>query len=73
MTVVSARMKSSAVSVSIFPGPGRRERAPSLPSGMPVLKKKLSAHADDASPTPMVRIAVAKLNRDLMIVIFVLL
>src|SRR5438128_849018 len=73
MTVVSVRAKSSAVSVSIFPGLGRRDSAPSRPSGLPVLKKKCSAHAGSASPIPIIRIAVAKLNRDLMIIIFVLL
>src|SRR5881296_314944 len=72
MTVVSVRAKSSAVSVSIFPGLGRRDSAPSRPSGLPVLKKKCSAHAGSASPIPIIRIAVAKLNRDLMIIIFVL-
>ncbi len=44
-----------------------------LPSGPPLLKEKISARADAANPIPMVRIAVAKLNRDLMIIIFVLL
>src|SRR5439155_372361 len=73
MTVVSVRAQSSAVSVSIFPGLGRRDSAPSRPSGLPVLKKKCSAHAGSASPIPIIRIAVAKLNRDLLIIIFVLL
>src|SRR5207244_653413 len=44
ITVGAVRTKSSAVSVSIFPGLGRRESAPSLPSGVPVAKKKGAAH-----------------------------
>src|SRR5262249_57570735 len=44
MTVVSCKRKSSAVSVSIFPGLARRESAPSWPLGLPVAKKKVDAH-----------------------------
>src|SRR5215813_4256823 len=51
MTVVSGSTKSSAVSVSIFPGLGRRESAPSTGCwvlGLPVSKKKLSAESGAA-------------------------
>src|SRR5215470_3169817 len=44
MTVVSCKKKSSAVSVSIFPGLGRRESAPSWPFGVPVANKNGAAH-----------------------------
>src|SRR5262245_19035059 len=44
MTVVSCNGKSSAVSVSIFPGLARRDNAPSWPVGLPVAKKKVDAH-----------------------------
>src|SRR5262249_36090266 len=44
MTVVSVGKKSSAVSVSIFPGLGGLESAPSAPSGRPVAKKNGAAH-----------------------------
>src|ERR1700730_12967184 len=53
MTVGSERTKSSAVSVSIFPGLGRRESAPSLPSGLPVLKKNGSAAAGRLVSSPI--------------------
>src|SRR5215467_5606345 len=43
MTVGTCRTKSSAVSVSILPGLGRRESAPSSPLGLPVAKKKGAA------------------------------
>src|SRR5215471_14907990 len=65
MTVVSVRMKSSAVSVSTFPGLSPRESAPSRPSAPPALKKKGSAAAGVAS-TPAVIIADTKLTRDFM-------
>jgi hypothetical protein len=45
MTVVSGRKKSSAVSVSTLPGAGRRESAPSLPLGLPVVRKNGVAHS----------------------------
>src|SRR5215469_2267385 len=44
MTVASERMKSSAVSVSVgFAEPACCDRAPSLPSGLPVLNEKTAA------------------------------
>src|SRR5262245_30722572 len=52
MTVVSARKKSSAVSVSIFPELSLRASAPSKPSGFPVVKKNGAAEADVARPMP---------------------
>src|SRR5947199_3040570 len=52
MTVVRGRTKSSAVSVSIFPKLTRRDSAPSRPSGVPVLKKNISAHAGVANHSP---------------------
>ena len=66
MTVVSVRTKSSAVSVSSFPGLSRWDSAPSRPSGSPVLKKKVSAQAGVASHTPAVIIADTKVTRILM-------
>ena len=49
MNVVCIRAKSSAVSVST--GLGRWDSAPSLPSGLPVLKKKVSpTRASRATP-----------------------
>jgi hypothetical protein len=66
IAVVCWRTKSSAVSVSIFPGLGRRDSAPSWPSALPVLKKKVSAHTGIASHTPMVNVATIKLICDFM-------
>src|SRR5215813_12663139 len=59
MTVVSCKKKSSAVSVSILPGLGRWESAPSRPLGMPVAKKNGAArkgvarHAVKANAIPI--------------------
>src|SRR5215467_10703830 len=46
--VVWVRTKSSAVSISIFPGLDGREAVAIFPSGFPVLKKTLSAFAGRA-------------------------
>src|SRR5215472_11582165 len=64
ITVVSARMKSSAVSVSSFPGLAGRDAAPSRPSGVPVVKKKVAAHAGVASHNATANIAAVRLIRD---------
>src|SRR5215472_11691261 len=64
ITVVSARMKSSAVSVSSFPGLAGRDAAPSRPSGVPVVKKKVAAHAGVASHAAMANMAAVRLIRD---------
>src|SRR6266478_5067930 len=72
MTVVSARMKSSAVSVSSLPGLWLLASAPSKPSGFPVVKKKGAAEADVASPMPAaVIIADNKFTRNFMFVLHV--
>src|SRR5215472_10551537 len=66
MLVVWDRMKSSAVSVSSFPELGRRDNAPSRPSGLPVLKKKRAARAGVASHSPANNVAAIKLTRKFM-------
>ena len=60
MTVVCCRMKSSAVSVSRFPGLARRDSAPSRPSGLPVVKEKGAAHRDVATHIPKASLAPVK-------------
>src|SRR5712692_2439184 len=67
MTVVCCRMKSSAVSVSSFPGLARRDSAPSRPSGVPVVKEKGAAHRDVATEIPKAKVAPLKLINDLLI------
>jgi hypothetical protein len=42
-------IKSSAVSVCIFPGPGGRDNVAILPSGSPVEKENNDAEAGEAS------------------------
>src|SRR5262249_39118295 len=66
MTVVACSTKSSAVSVSIFPGLGRRESAPSTGCwglGLPVSKKKLSADRGAARHAVKVSMAPIMLTR----------
>src|SRR5215510_10921761 len=58
MTVVSCKMKSSAVSVSSFPSLARRESAPRRPSGVPVLNENPSAQAEVAKNPPTSTVAV---------------
>src|SRR5215471_839791 len=65
MTVVSCRKKSSAVSVSMLPGLGRRESAPSAPLGFPVLKKNGAAHRGVARHAVKANAAQIKLPRDI--------
>jgi hypothetical protein len=65
MTVVSVRKKSSAVSVSIFPGLGRRESAPSAPLGVPVAKKNGAAHRGVVRHTLNANATPIKLARDI--------
>src|SRR6266545_1293608 len=74
MTVVCCRIKSSAVSVSSFPGLARRDAAPSRPSGVPVVKEKGAAHKDVATNIPKASLAPVKLLIDLisLLVIFIL-
>jgi len=67
MNVVCVRTKSSAVSVSTVLE--RWDSAPSRVSGLPVLKKKVSAHAGVASYTPRVNVAAIKLTRNLMAIL----
>src|SRR6266516_649909 len=75
MTVVCCRMKSSAVSVSIFPGLARRDSAPSRPSGVPVVNEKGAAHRDVATHIPKASLARVKLSIDFisLLVVFILL
>src|SRR5215467_9059 len=63
ITVVSGRMKSSAVSVSTLPALAGRDAAPNRPSGAPVVKKKVAASAGGASHTPKTKMAPHKLGR----------
>src|SRR5437868_3504904 len=65
MIVVCCRMKSSAVSVSSFPGLARRDSAPSRPSGV-VVKEKGAAHKDVATHIPKANLAPVKLSIDLI-------
>src|SRR5262249_13013754 len=65
MTVVSDTRKSSAVSVSIFPGLGRRESAPSWPLGLPVAKKNVDAHKGVVRHTLNVNAAPIKVAFDI--------
>jgi hypothetical protein len=64
ITVVSGRMKSSAVSVSTLPALPGRDAAPSRPSGAPVVKKNVAAHAGVASHTPRANVAAVRLVRN---------
>jgi hypothetical protein len=66
MTVVSCRIKSSAVSVSSFPGLARRDAAPSRPSGEPVVKEKGAAHRDVATHMPKTTLAPVNISSDLI-------
>src|SRR5215831_13917699 len=66
ITVVSTRMKSSAVSVSTLLALAGRDAAPSRPSGAPVVKKKVSAHAGVASHAPKANVATVRLVRNLI-------
>ena len=72
MTVVCCRMKSSAVSVSSFPGLARRDSAPSRPSGLPVVKEKGAAHRGVATHIPKASLAPVKLSIDLISLLVVL-
>src|SRR5947207_2955345 len=71
MTVVCCRMKSSAVSVSSFPGLARRDAAPSRPSGLPVLKEKGADHSDVATHIPKVSLAALELTTDRTTLVFI--
>src|SRR5579864_3922659 len=73
MTVVCCRVKSSAVSVSIFPGLARRDSAPSRPSGLPVVKEKGDAHRDVATHMPKASLAPVTLSIDVisLLVVFI--
>jgi hypothetical protein len=64
MTVVWSSVKSSAVSVSSFPGLARRDTAPMRPSGLPVVNEKGAANADVATHIPKASLAPVKLNVD---------
>ena len=56
MSVVSGRMKSSAVSVWIRPGLGGRDNVPIFPSGSPVEKEKGAAEACAASRNKVIKV-----------------
>src|SRR6516162_1890548 len=58
MTVVWSRVKSSAVSVSSFPGLARRDAAPISPSESPLVNEKSADHRDVASRNPKPRAAL---------------
>ena len=55
MTTQFVTVKSSAVSVWIFPGLGGRESVAILPSGLPVEKEKEAAEAGDASKSKVIK------------------
>jgi hypothetical protein len=69
MTVVWSRVKSSAVSVSSFPGLARRDAAPMRPSGLPVVNEKVAAHAGIATQIPKAKVAPVKFTSDLPIIL----
>jgi hypothetical protein len=71
MTVVCCRMKSSAVSVSSFPGLARREAAPSLPSGTPVVNEKDDAHRDVTKHIPKANLAPVELTNEFTTLVIV--
>ena len=71
MTVVSVRMKSSAVSVSSFPGSHSARALRVARPALPVVKKKGSAQAGVVKPHPAVIIADTKLARNLMSLLLV--
>ena len=56
MSVVSGRMKSSAVSVWICPVLGGRESVPIFPSGSPVEKEKEAAEACAANKSKALKV-----------------
>src|SRR6266700_2931129 len=62
MTVVGCRMKSSAVSVSSFPGLALRDSAPSRPSGAPGVKENGWAHKDAVAKTPRTSLAPVRFS-----------
>src|SRR5690348_8417405 len=62
-------MKSSAVSVSRPCDPAGRESAPSLPSGLPVLKEKLSAQAGIAKQTARAKASAVRPTRILIVLL----
>src|SRR3954453_1677290 len=64
MTVVCCKRKSSAVSVSNFPGLARRDAAPSRPSGTPVVKEKDAAHREVTIHIPKTNFAAVELISD---------
>src|SRR5215813_10464224 len=65
MTVGTCTKKSSAVSVSTLPGPGRRESAPSRPLGLPVAKKKGAAQRGAARHRVNTKAPAARPPRDI--------
>src|SRR5436309_3570373 len=67
-TVASVNTKSSAVSVSRPWEPAGLESAPSLPSGLPVLKEKRSACARVARQTAKANVTAVRLARILIVV-----
>jgi hypothetical protein len=67
ITVVSCSWKSSAVSVSTFPGLACRESAPSWPFGLPVAKKKGAAHRGVATHAIIPNVMPIRAPRDTII------
>src|SRR5262249_52912177 len=67
MTVVSCRTKSSAVSVSILPGLGGRENAPSCVVGLPVEKKNGTAQRGVAKSAATANAIAITLLREITI------
>src|SRR5215831_961930 len=65
MTVVSCSGKSSAASVSAFPGLGRRDTAPSWFVGLPVSKTNESAHEGIAMHAVKAKAATIALTCDI--------
>ena len=61
-------MKSSAVSVSSFPGLARRDAAPRRPSGLPVVNEKSADHRDVANMSPRANPALLEVTGRRMIV-----
>jgi hypothetical protein len=69
ISVLSDKMKSSAVSVSILPALAGRDSAPNRPSGAPALKENVAAHAGWTKHTAKDNVAVTRLNRNLMAIL----
>jgi len=61
--VAALRVKSSAVSVWMWPAPAGRDSVPINPSGIPVLNKKGAAEADEFAKEKAVKPAQTSADR----------